>query len=69
MFGSSFGTAVLLPHSGIATVQGEQFLMSASFNDGPLMKDNDLIGMRDGRQTMAGGGKKLAIMAEKVTNR
>ena len=42
--------------------------MSASLNDGSLMKDNDLIGMCDGRQTMTGGGK-LATMAQKVANK
>jgi hypothetical protein len=49
LLSGALGTAVLLPHGGIAAVERKELLMGASLHHGTRVEDDDLVGMGDGR--------------------
>ena len=54
VLGRPLGAAVLLPHGGVAAIKCQELLVGAPFHHGAGMEDDDLVGVGDGRQSMAG---------------
>jgi hypothetical protein len=52
VLGGAFGAAVFLPHGGVTAVECKKFLVRAPLHHGAGMKDNNLVGMGDGRQSV-----------------